>query len=89
VKSYTFLLLTDIQLKSLFSSNENNEIMPRKNNAENMVTTSIKAMRIQIEGVDNLVATGEFPNRNEAIRAAIREFLEKHCARSAAACPAQ
>jgi Arc/MetJ-type ribon-helix-helix transcriptional regulator len=62
--------------------------MPRKNNAENMATYSIKAMKAQIESVDKVVAAGEFPNRNEAIRTAIREFNEKY-AGGAAACPAQ
>jgi Arc/MetJ-type ribon-helix-helix transcriptional regulator len=62
--------------------------MPRKNNAENMATFTIKVMKAQMESVDNLVAAGEFSNRNEAVRTAIREFNEKH-QRSAAACPAQ
>lgn len=52
--------------------------MPRKNNAENMATFTIKAMPAQMQKVDHLVATGEFPNRNEAIRTAIREFNEKY-----------
>jgi metal-responsive CopG/Arc/MetJ family transcriptional regulator len=65
-------------------------IMPRKNNAENMVTTSIKAMRTQIEGMDKLVEAGEFSNRNEAIRAAIREYLANHPTMGGAAlCRAQ
>ncbi|MDP2815428.1 MAG: ribbon-helix-helix domain-containing protein [Rectinemataceae bacterium] len=62
--------------------------MPRKNNAENMVTISIKVMWPQMVNIENLVAAGEFANRNEAVRTAIREFNERH-PRSAAACPAQ
>lgn len=62
--------------------------MPRKSNAENMVTFSIKVMWPQVEKIEKRVAAGEFANRNEAIRTAIREFNEKH-QRSAAACQAQ
>jgi Arc/MetJ-type ribon-helix-helix transcriptional regulator len=35
--------------------------------------------RNYIEAVDELVRRGIFPNRSEAIRAAIRELLERYC----------
>ncbi|ERH04481.1 MAG: transcriptional regulator, CopG family protein [Halorubrum sp. J07HR59] len=32
----------------------------------------------QVEGVEQIVDTGEFPNRSEAIRSAVREMLNEH-----------
>ncbi|MDZ7701774.1 MAG: ribbon-helix-helix domain-containing protein [Halobacteriales archaeon] len=40
------------------------------------VTLRIPAQ--QIEEVEQMVDTGEFPNRSEAIRSAVRDMLNEH-----------
>ena len=40
------------------------------------VTLRIPAQ--QIEEVEQMVETGEFPNRSEAIRSAVRDMLNEH-----------
>ncbi|MFC7075601.1 MULTISPECIES: CopG family ribbon-helix-helix protein [Haloarcula] len=40
-----------------------------------MERVTLRIPKQQIEEVEQMVATGEYPNRSEAIRAAVREML--------------
>lgn len=42
-----------------------------------MERVTLRIPKQQIEGVERMVETGEFPNRSEAIRAAVREMLNE------------
>ena len=42
-----------------------------------MERVTLRIPKQQIEGVEQMVETGEFPNRSEAIRAAVREMLNE------------
>ena len=43
-----------------------------------MERVTLRIPKQQIEEVEQLVDTGEFPNRSEAIRSAVREMLNEH-----------
>ena len=40
-----------------------------------MERVTLRIPKQQIEGVEQMVETGEYPNRSEAIRSAVREML--------------
>ncbi|PSP44452.1 transcriptional regulator [Halobacteriales archaeon QH_6_64_20] len=40
-----------------------------------MERVTLRIPKQQIEGVERIVETGEYPNRSEAIRSAVREML--------------
>ncbi|MES3518059.1 MAG: ribbon-helix-helix domain-containing protein [Natronomonas sp.] len=42
-----------------------------------MERVTLRIPKQQIEEVERMVDTGEFPNRSEAIRAAVREMLNE------------
>ncbi|WP_135827902.1 ribbon-helix-helix domain-containing protein [Halorussus halobius] len=42
-----------------------------------MERVTLRIPKQQIEEVEQMVETGEFPNRSEAIRAAVREMLNE------------
>lgn len=42
-----------------------------------MRRVTLRVPEKQVEDVDQLVESGEFPNRSEAIRAAVREMLQE------------
>ena len=42
---------------------------------ENMERVTLRIPKQQIEEVEQMVETGEYPNRSEAIRSAVREML--------------
>jgi len=43
-----------------------------------MERVTLRIPKQQIEEVEQMVETGEFPNRSEAIRSAVREMLNEH-----------
>lgn len=43
-----------------------------------MERVTLRMPKQQIEELEQLVHVGEFPNRSEAIRAAVRDMLNKH-----------
>ncbi|EFW90563.1 transcription regulator [Haladaptatus paucihalophilus DX253] len=43
-----------------------------------MERVTLRIPKQQIEEVEQMVETGEFPNRSEAIRAAVRDMLNEH-----------
>ena len=43
----------------------------------NMERVTLRIPKQQIEEVEQMVETGEFPNRSEAIRAAVRDMLNE------------
>jgi antitoxin ParD1/3/4 len=43
----------------------------------NMERVTLRIPEQQIEEVERMVETGQFPNRSEAIRAAVREMLDE------------
>jgi Arc/MetJ-type ribon-helix-helix transcriptional regulator len=43
-----------------------------------MERVTLRIPKQQIEEVERMVETGEFPNRSEAIRAAVRDMLNEH-----------
>lgn len=43
-----------------------------------MERVTLRIPKKQIEEVERMVETGEFPNRSEAIRSAVREMLNEH-----------
>jgi len=43
-----------------------------------MERVTLRIPKQQIEEVERMVDTGEFPNRSEAIRSAVREMLNEH-----------
>ncbi|PSP98128.1 ribbon-helix-helix protein, CopG family [Halobacteriales archaeon QS_4_70_19] len=43
-----------------------------------MERVTLRIPKQQIEEVERMVDTGEFPNRSEAIRSAVREMLNDH-----------
>jgi antitoxin ParD1/3/4 len=45
---------------------------------QKMERTSISIPEKQLEKIDGMVSSGEFPNRSEVVRAAMREFIERH-----------
>ncbi|MEM1519441.1 MAG: ribbon-helix-helix domain-containing protein [Pyrobaculum sp.] len=45
---------------------------------EKMVLISFHVPRSYVENIDELVRLGHYPNRSEAIRAAIRELLDRY-----------
>ncbi len=42
-----------------------------------MERVTLRIPKQQIEAVEQLVETGEFPNRSEAIRSAVREMINE------------
>ncbi len=50
-------------------------VLPEKGKIMERVTLRIPKQ--QIEAVEQLVETGEFPNRSEAIRSAVREMINE------------
>ncbi|MCC6019872.1 MAG: ribbon-helix-helix domain-containing protein [Thermoproteaceae archaeon] len=51
--------------------------MPRSKSKERMALISVHVPRKMLEELDELVRRGIFPNRSEAIRAALRDLLYK------------
>jgi Arc/MetJ-type ribon-helix-helix transcriptional regulator len=43
-----------------------------------MERVTLRIPKQQIEEVERMVETGEYPNRSEAIRSAVREMLDEH-----------
>ncbi len=43
-----------------------------------MERVTLRIPKQQIDEVEQMVETGEFPNRSEAIRSAVREMLNEH-----------
>jgi Arc/MetJ-type ribon-helix-helix transcriptional regulator len=43
-----------------------------------MERVTLRIPKQQIEEVERMVETGEYPNRSEAIRSAVREMLNEH-----------
>lgn len=43
-----------------------------------MERVTLRIPKQQVEEVEQMVETGEFPNRSEAIRSAVREMLNEH-----------
>ena len=43
-----------------------------------MERVTLRIPKQQIEEVERMVDTGEFPNRSEAIRSAVREMINEH-----------
>jgi antitoxin ParD1/3/4 len=43
-----------------------------------MERVTLRIPKQQIEEVEQMVETGEYPNRSEAIRSAVREMLAEH-----------
>ena len=43
-----------------------------------MERVTLRIPKQQVEQVERMVETGEYPNRSEAIRAAVREMLAEH-----------
>lgn len=43
-----------------------------------MERVTLRIPKQQIDEVEQMVETGQFPNRSEAIRAAVREMLNEH-----------
>jgi Arc/MetJ-type ribon-helix-helix transcriptional regulator len=43
-----------------------------------MERVTLRIPEQQIEEVEEMVDTGEFPNRSEAIRAAVRDLINEH-----------
>ena len=51
-------------------------VLPNKG-TKNMERVTLRIPKQQIEEVERMVETGEYPNRSEAIRAAVREKLNE------------
>ncbi|MFT4891726.1 MAG: antitoxin ParD1/3/4 [Halobacteriales archaeon] len=47
-----------------------------------MERVTLRIPKQQIEEVEQMVETGEFPNRSEAIRSAVREMINEQADRS-------
>ena len=45
---------------------------------QTMERVTLRIPKQQIEEVEQMVETGEYPNRSEAIRSAVREMLSEH-----------
>jgi len=43
-----------------------------------MERVTLRIPKQQVEQVERMVETGEYPNRSEAIRSAVREMLAEH-----------
>ena len=43
-----------------------------------MERVTLRIPKQQIEQVERMVETGEYPNRSEAIRSAVREMINEH-----------
>jgi antitoxin ParD1/3/4 len=43
-----------------------------------MERVTLRIPKQQIDEVEQMVETGEFPNRSEAIRAAVRDMINEH-----------
>jgi len=52
-------------------------VLPIQGN-QNMERVTLRIPKQQIEEVEQMVETGEYPNRSEAIRSAVREMLSEH-----------
>jgi Arc/MetJ-type ribon-helix-helix transcriptional regulator len=50
--------------------------MPKQENKMKLVSISLPEK--QVEKIDGFVESGEYPNRSEVIRTAMREFNEHH-----------
>jgi metal-responsive CopG/Arc/MetJ family transcriptional regulator len=55
--------------------------MPRTKSEEKMVLISVHIPKQMLEELDELVRSGSFPSRSEAIRVAIRDLLIRERAR--------
>ncbi len=51
--------------------------LPSYRGNANMERVTLRIPKQQIEEVEQMVETGEFPNRSEAIRSAVREMLNE------------
>jgi Arc/MetJ-type ribon-helix-helix transcriptional regulator len=51
--------------------------MGKETEREKMVTVCVHLPKRVVEELDELVKEGEFPSRSEAIREAVKEFLEE------------
>jgi Arc/MetJ-type ribon-helix-helix transcriptional regulator len=60
------------------------KVMPRNKGQEKMSLISVHVPKRMLEELDELVRKGIYPNRSEAIRAAIRELLYKESLKPAA-----
>jgi len=43
-----------------------------------MERVTLRIPKQQIEEVEQMVETGQYPNRSEAIRSAVREMIDEH-----------
>lgn len=57
--------------------------MPRTKSEEKMVLISVHVPKQMLEDLDELVRSGVFPSRSEAIRVAIRDLIIRERARGA------
>ncbi|MFB6490632.1 MAG: ribbon-helix-helix domain-containing protein [Thermoproteus sp. AZ2] len=57
--------------------------MPRNKGQDKMALISVHVPKRMLEELDDLVRRGIYPNRSEAIRAAIRELLYKESLKAA------
>jgi len=68
--------------------------VPVKDERDIMIKVTFSLPRIQGEAIEGRIALGEFPSASEFLRAAIREYIERHpvtpepTAQEPAACPA-
>jgi len=53
-------------------------VLPSYRGNDNMERVTLRIPKQQIEEVEQMVETGKFPNRSEAIRSAVREMLSEH-----------
>lgn len=51
-----------------------------RNRESTMERVTLRIPKQQIEEVEQLVETGEFPNRSEAIRSAVRDMINEESA---------
>lgn len=59
------------------AQNESNEETTNSGSNTTYERVTIRIPKKQIEEIEHMVETGEFPNRSEAIRAAVREMLSE------------
>ena len=52
-------------------------VLPQRG-TKNMERVTLRIPKQQIEEVEQMVETGEYPNRSEAIRSAVRNMLNEH-----------
>jgi len=52
-------------------------VCARQRGESNMERVTLRIPKAQIEDVERMVDSGEFPNRSEAIRSAVRDMLNE------------